>query len=78
MTGARKALDAALEDQVGKLRRMVQLPVAVGFGISTPDQAAAVAGMADGVVVGSALIAALGRSEAAFGELSSALAAAVH
>ncbi|WP_423928352.1 tryptophan synthase subunit alpha [Candidatus Palauibacter sp.] len=78
VTGAREALDATLDDQVRRLRSMVRLPVAVGFGISTPRQAAAVAGMADGVVVGSALIAALGRSEAAFGELSTALAAAVH
>ncbi len=36
-----------------KLRRRVKLPIAVGFGISTPEQAAAVAGVADGVVVGS-------------------------
>lgn len=78
VTGARKALDASLEDQVRGLRKMVRLPVAVGFGISTPEQAAAVAGMADGVVVGSALIAALGRGEGSFGELSAALAAAVH
>lgn len=78
VTGARKALDASLEDQVRGLRKMVRLPVAVGFGISTPEQAAEVAGMADGVVVGSALIAALGCGEGAFGELSAALAAAVH
>ena len=78
VTGARKALDASLEDQVRGLRKMVRLPVAVGFGISTPEQAAAVAGMADGVVVGSALIAALGCGEGAFGELSAALAEAVH
>lgn len=78
VTGARKALDASLADQVRGLRKMVRLPVAVGFGISTPEQAATVAGMADGVVVGSALIAALGRGEGAFGELSAALAAAVH
>ena len=77
VTGAREALDSALDSQVRQLRKMVRLPVAVGFGISTPEQAAAVAGMADGVVVGSALIAALGHSEAAFGELSAALAAAV-
>ena len=78
VTGAREALDAALGAQVGRLRTMVRLPVAVGFGISTPAQAAAVAGMADGVVVGSALIAALGRGEADFDALSAALSAAVH
>ncbi|MEQ1856530.1 MAG: tryptophan synthase subunit alpha, partial [Longimicrobiales bacterium] len=42
----------------------VDLPVAVGFGISTPDQAAAVAAVADGVVVGSAVIQALDRGGA--------------
>ena len=78
VTGAREALDAALDEQVGRLRTMVRLPVAVGFGISTPAQAAAVAGMADGVVVGSALIAALGRDETAFATLSAALSSAVH
>ena len=54
------------------------MPVAVGFGIGTPEQAAAVAQVADGVVVGSALIAALGRSEDEFGELARSLGEAVH
>lgn len=78
VTGARAALDEALADKVGELKQLVQLPVAVGFGISTPDQARAVAGMADGVVVGSALIAALGESEATFDALAEALSDAVH
>lgn len=51
---------AALSDQVGplvqKMRSATGLPLAVGFGISTPQQAAAVAGIADGVVVGSAVV----------------------
>ncbi len=78
VTGAREALDAALADKVRELRAVVRLPVAVGFGISTPQQASAVARMADGVVVGSALIAALGDSESAFEELVEGLAGAVH
>ena len=41
------------------IRGEVALPIAVGFGISTPDQASLVAGVADGVVVGSALLDAL-------------------
>lgn len=59
VTGARQELRATLGEEVAKVRRAVSLPVAVGFGISTPEQAAAVAAVADGVVVGSALIQAL-------------------
>jgi tryptophan synthase alpha chain len=50
-----------LADSVARVRGATTLPVAVGFGISTPAQAAMVARMADGVVVGSALVDALGR-----------------
>jgi tryptophan synthase alpha chain len=56
VTGARAELPEGLAEEVRALKARVSLPVAVGFGISTPDQAAAVAGVADGVVVGSALI----------------------
>jgi tryptophan synthase alpha chain len=56
VTGARESLREELADEVGAIRRAVLLPVAVGFGISTPEQAAAVAAVADGVVVGSALV----------------------
>ena len=59
VTGAREALAEDLEEEVSALREAVELPVAVGFGISTPEQAALVGGVADGVVVGSALIHAL-------------------
>ncbi len=56
VTGARAELRAELADEVDALRDKVGLPVAVGFGISSPEQAREVAGVADGVVVGSALI----------------------
>jgi tryptophan synthase alpha chain len=56
VTGARAELPAGLAEEVRAVKVRVSLPVAVGFGISTPEQAAAVAGVADGVVVGSALI----------------------
>jgi tryptophan synthase alpha chain len=59
VTGASEALAEDLEQQVSALRAAVELPVAVGFGISTPEQAAVVADVADGVIVGSALIQAL-------------------
>jgi tryptophan synthase alpha chain len=41
---------------VAAIRRTTSLPVVVGFGVSTPDQAREVAGMADGVVVGSSIV----------------------
>lgn len=59
VTGAKSDLREALGEEVSRLKGALELPVAVGFGISTPEQAAAVAGVADGVVVGSALIQAL-------------------
>ncbi|HEU0298191.1 MAG TPA: tryptophan synthase subunit alpha [Longimicrobium sp.] len=59
VTGARTELQAGLEREVEEVRAVTSVPVAVGFGISTPEQAAAVARVADGVVVGSALVEAL-------------------
>jgi tryptophan synthase alpha chain len=61
VTGARGALALDLEDSIRRVRAATALPVAVGFGISTPQQARAVGGMADGVVVGSALVDILGK-----------------
>lgn len=78
VTGARPDLDRRLRPAVEDLRRRVRLPVAVGFGISTPEQAREVAAVADGVVVGSALVAALERDEEEFAGLASSLAGAVH
>jgi len=56
VTGARQEVGAALPDLVGRLRARTDAPIAVGFGISTPEHAARVAGLADGVIIGSALI----------------------
>ena len=55
-TGARRALPRELLDGVRRLKRITTTPVCVGFGISTPAQASRVAEVADGVIVGSALI----------------------
>jgi tryptophan synthase alpha chain len=60
VTGAQQALRGNLAAEVDAIRSAVSLPVAVGFGISTPAQARAVAEVADGVVVGSALVQKLG------------------
>ena len=61
VTGASASLAGGLSDSIVRLRRATSLPIAVGFGISTPSQASEVARMADGVVVGSALVDILGR-----------------
>jgi tryptophan synthase alpha chain len=55
VTGARAQLSAELADKVSALRSVTDLPIGVGFGISTPEQAARVAAFADAVVVGSAI-----------------------
>ena len=79
VTGARTNVPADLEAQVHRVRAATPLPIAVGFGIGTPAQAAAAARYADGVVVGSALMDALGRGGVAAAErLTRELAAAVH
>ena len=57
ITGAQKTLTSDAEQLVRRLRRFTQLPIAVGFGISTPEQFAAVGEFADAGVVGSALVA---------------------
>jgi tryptophan synthase alpha chain len=63
VTGARAQLASDLEEFVGRVRAVTTLPLAVGFGISTPLQASQVGSLADGVIVGSALILAAGQSD---------------
>lgn len=60
VTGEQDALAATLPATIARLRAQTTLPICVGFGIARPEQAAAVARMADGVVVGSALVRAAG------------------
>src|SRR5438445_8047156 len=56
ITGERKALPPELVDNVGWLRTQTALPICIGFGISAPDQVRALAPVADGLIVGSALV----------------------
>ncbi|MDP9329641.1 MAG: tryptophan synthase subunit alpha [Actinomycetota bacterium] len=56
VTGARDGLTDVARDVVGSLRPLTDLPLLVGVGIGTPEQAAAACGFADGVIVGSALM----------------------
>lgn len=62
VTGASARLAEDLEGSIRRVRGATPLPIAVGFGISTPAQAVAVARLADGVVVGSALVDTLDRA----------------
>jgi len=62
VTGARKQLPEDAQSLVRRLRKYTKLPIAVGFGISTPEQFAAVGGYADAAVVGSAIVEIIERS----------------
>ncbi|TAN61345.1 MAG: tryptophan synthase subunit alpha [Magnetospirillum sp.] len=59
ITGTGSATKAAIEDAVTRIRRHTGLPVCVGFGIKTPEQAAEVARAGEGAVVGSAIVSVL-------------------
>lgn len=56
ITGARKLLSKDIESMIKRIRRVTPLPLAVGFGISTPRQAKEIASCADGIIVGSAIV----------------------
>ncbi|PTQ07334.1 tryptophan synthase subunit alpha [Sphingomonas oleivorans] len=64
ITGKQQAAQTSIEAAVAKLKAATDLPVAVGFGVRTPDQAAAIARVADGVVVGSAIVDEIARAAA--------------
>lgn len=84
VTGARDQVSATIPRDVSRIKKFSDLPVAVGFGISRPDQAAEVAHHADAVVVGSAivnLVGKYGKSEQMIREVktfAASLATAVH
>lgn len=81
VTGMRQSVDQGVKTLVERVKQFVSLPLAIGFGVSTPEQAQAVGAMADGVIVGSALVKNMGEhpeaaAEVAYGfvkELSDAL-----
>ena len=77
VTGTREDLPSELPATVRRLREATSLPVCVGFGVSKPEQAAKVAAIADGVVVGSAIVRAAGESVAQAVALTSSLRAAI-
>lgn len=61
ITGRQQATQDSIEAAVARLKAHTDLPVAVGFGVRTPEQAAAIARVADGVVVGSAIVEIVGK-----------------
>ncbi|WP_174275004.1 tryptophan synthase subunit alpha, partial [Sphingomonas bacterium] len=65
ITGKQQAAQASIEAAVTRLRAATDLPLAVGFGVRTPAQAAAIGRVADGVVVGSAIVEAIAEAGAA-------------
>jgi tryptophan synthase alpha chain len=82
-TGARAALPSDLSGMLEPLRRQTTLPLAVGFGISTPEQIRGLKGQADGAIVGSALVKCLeavspDAALQSLGELATKLANAAH
>jgi len=83
VTGARTSVGAAAQGLVARTRAVTSLPVAVGVGVSTGDQAAQVAAYADGVIVGSAFVRAVldaatpSAAAGAVGRLAAELAAGV-
>jgi tryptophan synthase alpha chain len=56
VTGLQERTASSLPDSIARLRSATTLPICVGFGISTPEQARSVAALADGVVLGSAVV----------------------
>jgi tryptophan synthase alpha chain len=56
ITGLQQAAQGSIDQAVARLKAATDLPIAVGFGVRTPAQAAAIGAVADGVVVGSAIV----------------------
>ena len=77
VTGVRDALAVDLPDSVARLRAATSLPICIGFGISTPEQARAAAQLGDGVIVGSAIVRAAEESVEAAVTLAASLRAAM-
>jgi tryptophan synthase alpha chain len=61
ITGKQQAAQTSIESAVARFKAATKLPVAVGFGVRTPEQAAAIGAIADGVVVGSAIVELIGK-----------------
>ena len=78
ITGTKAPDLKSVAKNVNRLRKHTSLPIVVGFGVKTAEQARAIAKSADGVVVGSALVSAIGRSLTKAGKPTSKTVKAVH
>ena len=84
VTGVRKKMPTHLSDNIRKIKRATDKPVCVGFGVSSEKQAHAICGIADGVIVGSAIVNVIsknlrkGKLEKKVGQFVARLADAVH
>jgi tryptophan synthase alpha chain len=63
VTGERKSISEGLGELINGVREHTSVPVCVGFGIGTPEQAREIGNMADGVIVGTACVRAIGGSQ---------------
>jgi tryptophan synthase alpha chain len=77
VTGARAAVSQAAPELVGRIKAVSDIPVGVGLGVRSREQAAEIAGYADGVIVGSALVSALTAGLPTLRTLTEELAAGV-
>jgi tryptophan synthase alpha chain len=77
VTGERKSISEGLGELINRVREHTSVPVCVGFGIGTPEQAKQVGALADGVIVGTACVRAIGESDKPV-EAAEQFAAAFH
>ncbi|MGB6246674.1 MULTISPECIES: tryptophan synthase subunit alpha [Gordonia] len=77
VTGARSSVSNAAPELCARVREYSDIPIGVGLGVRDGDQAAEIGAYADGVIVGSAIVSAVDRGQAAVAELVSDLAAGV-
>ncbi len=77
ITGSRLSLDSSIRESLSAIRRITKKPVAVGFGVSTPEEAKSVAETADGVIIGSAIVKKMHEQPQGLGEFISELRRAI-
>jgi tryptophan synthase alpha chain len=77
ITGARKNLHLQIKAAINKIKKLTKIPIAIGFGISNPKQAAEASKLADGVIVGSAVIDVINKKPKQIGKFVSSLKKAI-